>query len=289
VTPPSDINPTASPSALVQAAVDRLRDAGAREVEAALILGSGLSYLADDLDDRIEVGYDEIPGFPQSTVEGHSGNFVVGTLDSVPVAFAQGRFHLYEGYPQSWLALPVRVLAALGARFLLVTNAAGSLDLDNPPGTLLAITDHINFQFANPLIGRPTDEITNPFPDMCNAYNEELRERLTTIALEQETPLREGVYAGVLGPSYETAAEIGLLRKIGAHAVGMSTVAEVIAAAELGLPVAGVSLLTNYATGLTAEPLAHDEVTEAAASARPQFERLVRAFVRSATSLSQSA
>jgi purine-nucleoside phosphorylase len=289
VTPPRDINSTADPSALVEAAVDRLRDAGAGEVEAGLILGSGLSYLADDVDDRIAVGYDEIPGFPRSTVEGHSGNFVVGTLDTVPVAFAQGRFHLYEGYPPAWLALPVRVLAALGARFLLVTNAAGSLGPDNAPGTLLAITDHINFQFANPLIGRPASEITNPFPDMCNAYDEELRERLTTIALEQETPLHEGVYAGVLGPSYETAAEIGLLRKIGAHAVGMSTVAEVIAAAELGLPVVGVSLLTNYATGLTAEHLDHDEVTEAAASARPQFERLVRAFVRSATSRSQTA
>ncbi len=286
---PRDINPTPSPTALVEAAVDRLRAAGAERVEAGLILGSGLSYLADEVDDPITVGYDEIPGFPRSTVQGHSGHFVVGTLDTVPVAFAQGRFHLYEGYPPPWLALPVRVLAELGARFLLVTNAAGSLDSDNPPGTLLSITDHINLQFANPLIGRPASEITNPFPDMCNAYDKGFREQLTTIALEHEIPLHEGVYAGVLGPSYETAAEIGFLRTIGAHAVGMSTVAEVVAAAELELPVVGISLLTNYATGLTAEPLHHDEVTEAAADARPRIEALVRAFIRSAASKSLSA
>ena len=224
---PRDINPTPSSTALVEAAVDRLRAAGAGRVEAGLILGSGLSYLADDVDDAIAVGYDEIPGFPRSTVEGHSGHFVVGTLDTVPVAFAQGRFHSYEGYPPRWLALPVRVLAELGVRFLLVTNAAGSLDPDNPPGTLLLITDHINLQFANPLIGRPAAEVKNPFPDMCNAYDERLREELTAIALEHEIPLPKGVYAGVLGPSYETAAEISFLRKIGAQAVGMSTVAEV--------------------------------------------------------------
>lgn len=283
------MNLSSSTTALVEAAVGRLRAAGAGDVSAGLILGSGLSYLADDVDDPITVGYDEIPGFPQSTVKGHSGHFVVGTLDTVPVAFAQGRFHLYEGYPAPWLALPVRVLAELGARFLLITNAAGSLDPDNPPGTLLSITDHINLQFANPLIGRPTGEVTNPFPDMCNAYDADLRERLMASAIEHEILMREGVYAGVLGPSYETAAEIGFLREIGAHAVGMSTVAEVVAAAELELPVVGISLLTNYATGLTAEPLHHDEVTEAAANARPRIEALVRAFIRSAASESLSA
>lgn len=284
-----DINSGSSTTALVEAAVDRLRATGALDVEAGLILGSGLSYLADDVDDPIAVGYDEIPGFPRSTVAGHSGHFVVGKLDTVTVAFAQGRFHLYEGYPPPWLTLPVRVLAELGARFLLVTNAAGSLDPDNPPGTLMSITDHINLQFANPLIGRPTGEVTNPFPDMCNAYDAGLRERLMVSAIEHEIPLREGVYAGVLGPSYETAAEIGFLRTIGAQAVGMSTVAEVVCAAELGLPVVGISLLTNYATGLSAEPLHHDEVTEAAADARPRIEALVRAFIRSAASESLSA
>jgi purine-nucleoside phosphorylase len=289
VNAPRDINPSSGTTALVEAAVNQLRSAGAPDVAAGLILGSGLSYLADEVDDPTTVGYDEIPGFPISTVEGHSGHFVVGTLDTVPVAFAQGRFHLYEGYPPAWLALPVRVLAELGARFLLVTNAAGSLDPDNPPGTLLSITDHINLQFANPLIGRPAAEVTNPFPDMCNAYDEGLREQLTAIALEHEIPLPEGVYASVLGPSYETAAEIGFLRKIGAKAVGMSTVAEVVTAAELGLPVVGISLLTNYATGLTAEPLYHDEVTEAAVDARPRIEALVRAFIRSAASESLTA
>ncbi|MDX1660355.1 MAG: purine-nucleoside phosphorylase [Gemmatimonadota bacterium] len=260
----------------------RLARAGAGAVDAAMILGSGLSHLAGVLEDAVSVPYDEIPDFPRSTVEGHAGEFVVGTLEGARIACAAGRFHLYEGYPPAAVALTVKVLHALGPEWLLVTNAAGSLDPRNEPGPLMAITDHLNLQFANPLRGRPPETISNPFPDMSNPYDAALRERLVEIALEEGIDLREGVYAGVLGPTYETPAEIRFLRRIGADAVGMSTVGEAIAAAEVGLPVVGISLLTNFAAGLSAEPLAHAEVTEIAEATRGPMTRLVRGFVRRA-------
>jgi purine-nucleoside phosphorylase len=258
----------------------RLEKAGAGEVEGAIILGSGLSFLADRLADAVTVSYEEIPGFPHATVAGHAGNFVVGSLDGIRIATAQGRFHLYEGYRSAEVVMPVRVLHALGAKWLFLTNAAGSLDRRNPPGTLLAIRDHVNLQFRNPLIGRDPAAITNPFPDMSNAYDARLRERLHAVAREQRILLREGIYAGVLGPSYETPAEIRFLRRIGAEAVGMSTVSEVVTAAELGLPVVAVSLLTNWAAGLAAEPLTHDEVTEMAEKRGAPLEQLIVGFVR---------
>lgn len=269
----------AGPTAVVAGARQRLEAAGAGDVEVGLVLGSGLSYLADEATDRVVVGYRDIPGFPRVTVPGHAGNFVVGELDGVRVAFAQGRFHLYEGHDTPQTVLPVRVLRALGARVLVVTNAAGSLDPRKPPGTLMAIRDHLNLQFENALIGRPPEIIENRFPAMIGIYDDGLRERMRAVALEERIQLAEGVYVGVLGPSYETAAEVQFLRRIGADAVGMSTVGEVVAAAELGMPVAGVSLMTNYATGLAAGPLSHAEVTVAAERARDRFGRLVRRFV----------
>jgi len=262
------------------AALERLEAAGAGPIAGALVLGSGLSYLADELDDAVRIPYAEIPGFPQSTVAGHAGNFVVGGLEGVRVGFAQGRFHLYEGYDPAAIVLPVRVLHGLGARWLLVTNAAGSLDPRLGPGSLMAIRDQINLQFANPLIGRTPGRIENPFPDMSAAYDPDLADRLLGVALGEEIPLHEGVYVGVLGPSYETAAEVRVLARIGGRAVGMSTVPEAIAAAEVGLPVAGVSLITNYATGITDRPLDHAEVTEVATATRGVLERVVRGFVR---------
>lgn len=265
---------------LAEAARTALERAGAGPVDAAMILGSGLSHLADALDDAVSVDYADIPGFPRSTVPGHAGRFVVGTLEGARIACAAGRFHLYEGYPPAVVTLTVRVLHALGPAWLLVTNAAGSLDRRNPPGTLLAITDHLNVQFANPLRGRPPEAIENPFPDLSNPYDAALRERLRAVALAEGIELREGVYAGVLGPTYETPAEIRFLRIAGADAVGMSTVAEAIVAAEVGLPVVGISLLTNYAAGLATEPLAHEEVTEIAEATREPMTRLVRGFVR---------
>ena len=265
--------------ALAEKARDALIRAGAGEIEAGLILGSGLSFLAEELADPVVVCYRNIAGFPRTTVPGHAGNFVVGRLDSVMVGMAQGRFHVYEGYDPASVVLPVRVLHLLGARHLLLTNAAGSLDPRNPPGTLMAIRDHINLQFANPLLGRKPERIRNLFPRLTAVYSPDLLAGLHAAALEEGILLREGVYIGVLGPSYETPAEIRFFRRIGADAVGMSTVGEVVAAGEIGLPVAGVSLLTNLAAGLSPRGLSHDEVTMVAQRVRKRFARLVRRFV----------
>lgn len=285
MTPGASGNPplaTVDVPAIVERARDRLDRAGAGTVDVAMILGSGLSHLAGQLEDPVSVAYEEIPDFPRSTVPGHAGEFVVGTLEGARVGCAAGRFHLYEGYPPAAVALTVRVLHALGPAWLLVTNAAGSLDPRNEPGAMMAIRDHLNLQFANPLRGRPPKTIANPFPDMSNPYDGALRERLHRVALDEGVALREGIYAGVLGPTYETPAEIRYLRRIGADAVGMSTVAEAVVAAEIGLPVVGISLLTNFAAGLSADPLAHEEVTEVAEATREPMTRLVRAFVREA-------
>ncbi len=262
------------------AVLERLAAAGCEtKVEVGLVLGSGLSFLADEAEDTHAVPYRDIEGFPRATVPGHAGNFVVGTIDGTRVAFAQGRFHYYEGWDAAQVALPVRVLHALGARFLLVTNAAGSLDRRMAPGSLMAIRDHINLQFANPLIGRPQETIDVRFPDLSRTWSPELRARLHAVATAIGERLHEGVYAGVSGPSYETPAEIRFLRRIGADAVGMSTVAEAIVAAELGFPVAGVSLLTNYAAGLARGRLTHDDVTRAAERTHDRLVRLLRAFL----------
>ncbi|HUP18404.1 MAG TPA: purine-nucleoside phosphorylase [Gemmatimonadota bacterium] len=266
--------------AAVTAAREWLEAAGAGPVTGGLVLGSGLSGLAEELEDRITVPYADIPGFPRATVPGHAGNFVVGKLEGTAVACAQGRFHLYEGWEPAAVALTVRVLHALGARWILVTNAAGSLDPRLAPGSLMAIRDHLNLQFASPLRGRAPEAISNPFPDMSNPYDERLRERLHTVALEERILLRDGVYAGVSGPTYETPAEIRFLRRIGADAIGMSTVGEAIAAAEIGVPLVGISLITNAAAGLSDQPLAHEDVTEIAGRTAERLARLVRGFVR---------
>ena len=266
---------------VVAAALDRIERAGAGPIEVAMVLGSGLSVLADHLEDPVRVPYREIDGFPRSTVPGHAGNFVVGTLEGRAVGMAQGRFHLYEGYEAREVVLPIRVLHALGARALLVTNAAGSLDRRRPPGTLMAIRDQMNLQFANPLAGsHPTGRTARMMVERTETYDPGLLALLHATALEQTIRLREGVYAGLPGPTYETPAEIRFLKRAGADAVGMSTVGEAVAAASLGMPVAGVSLLTNYAAGLTRRHLTHDEVTRVAERTRHRLERLVRGFVR---------
>lgn len=266
---------------VVSAALDQIERAGAGPIEVAMVLGSGLSVLADHLEDPVRVPYREIEGFPRSTVPGHAGNFVVGTLEGRSVGMAQGRFHLYEGYEAREVVLPIRVLHALGARALLVTNAAGSLDRRRPPGTLMAIRDQMNLQFANPLAGsHPTGRTARMMVERTETYDPGLLALLHATALEQTIRLREGVYAGLPGPTYETPAEIRFLKRAGADAVGMSTVGEAVAAASLGMPVAGVSLLTNYAAGLTRRHLTHDEVTRVAERTRHRLERLVRGFVR---------
>ncbi|HKY60982.1 MAG TPA: purine-nucleoside phosphorylase, partial [Gemmatimonadota bacterium] len=263
------------------AALDRLDGAGAGRIEVALILGSGLSVLAEHLEDPVKVPYAEIAGFPRSTVPGHAGNFVVGSLEGRRVGMAQGRLHYYEGYAAAEVVLPVRVLRELGARALLVTNAAGSLDRRRPPGTLMAIRDQINLQFANPLAGsHQTGRAARMMVEHTETYDPRLLGLLHQTALAERIRLREGVYAGLSGPSYETPAEIRFLQRIGADAVGMSTVGEAVAAAALELPLVGVSLLTNFASGLSRRHLHHEEVTEVAERTRHRLERLIRGFLR---------
>ena len=266
---------------MVASAIERLEKAGAGRIEVAMILGSGLSVLADHLEDPVKVPYAEIAGFPRSTVPGHAGNFVVGSLEGRRVGMAQGRFHYYEGYAAAEVVLPVRVLRELGAGALLITNAAGSLDRRRPPGTLMAIRDQINLQFANPLAGsHQTGRAARMMIEHTETYDPGLLALLHQTALAERIRLREGVYAGLSGPNYETPAEIRFLQRIGADAVGMSTVGEAVAAAALELPLAGVSLLTNFAAGLSRQQLHHEEVTEVAERTRHRLERLIRGFLR---------
>lgn len=245
---------------------------------AALILGSGLGRLAARIDARLDLPFHEVPGFPETTVHGHSGRVVAGTLDGIPVLAFAGRWHLYEGYGPAAAALPVRVAHALGARTLFVSNAAGGIRRSLRAGDLMVIRDHINFMWRNPRAG-PVAAHETRFPDMSAPYDPALVAELRAAAASIGIALGEGVYAAVVGPSYETPAEIRMLERLGADAVGMSTVPEVIAARALGLRVAGVSLITNPAAGLGGAPLDHAEVLAAGERAAADFERLVRAFL----------
>ncbi len=246
-----------------------------RSPTVALILGSGLGALAEAVDDALVVPYDEIPGFAPTTVEGHAGRLVAGTLEGIDVVVHQGRHHAYEGHDPADLATPVRTAAALGANTLMVTCAAGGVTRRLGRGTLMCITDHLNLMGRNPLVG-PARGGEPRFPDMTAAYDPALRERAGAAAAELGIELAEGVYAAMLGPSYETPAEITMLERLGADAVGMSTVPEVIAARAAGLRVLGIALITNAAAGVVEGPLDHDEVIAAGAAAATDFQRLVR-------------
>ena len=248
--------------------------------DVAVILGTGLGALAEHLEPVARVPYQEIPGFPLATVESHAGRLLLGTLAGQKVVAMQGRFHRYEGYSLHQIAFPIRVLKALGARTLVVSNACGGMHPLWSPGDLMLIADHINLLGDNPLVG-PNDDALGPrFPDMSEPYDPELRGLLREAAVAADVPLAEGVYAAVLGPSYETPAEVRFLRRAGADAVGMSTVPEVLAAREQGLRVAAISCLTNHAAGLSTTPLSHAEVVAAGARAAPRLETLVRGFLR---------
>lgn len=244
-----------------------------------VILGSGLAGFAARVEEAWELFYDVIPHWPRVAVIGHPGRMVVGRIAQRPVAVLAGRAHYYEGVPMDRVVFPVRVLARLGVRTLIVTNAAGGIDPTIEPGTLMVIDDHLNLMGTNPLIG-PNDERFGPrFPDMTQAYSARLREVADEAARALGMVLRHGIYAAVHGPSYETPAEIRALRRLGADAVGMSTVPEVIVARHMGLEVLGLSCVTNPAAGVRPEPLAHEDVLATAARVAAAFERLLEAII----------
>jgi purine-nucleoside phosphorylase len=271
---------SAPDAGLVQRAAEAVREAIApRRPRVAIVLGSGLGFLGDAVGDSVRVPYASIPGFPQPTVLGHAGELIAGLLDDVPVIAQSGRFHLYEGHDAWTAALPVRVFATLGVKTLIVTNAAGGIRRTFRPGTLMLIADHLNLMFRNPLTG-PVEQGDERFPDMSDPYDAELRTLARRVAAERGIPLEEGVYAGLLGPSYETKAEIEMLKRIGADAVGMSTVPEVVAARARGIRCLGISTITNAAAGLGGETLSHQEVLEASDSVRDRLTALVRGVVR---------
>ncbi|WP_374763516.1 purine-nucleoside phosphorylase [Yunchengibacter salinarum] len=246
----------------------------------AMVLGSGLNALADALEDTTIIRYDELPGFPQPTVHGHSGRMVIGTLDGSPVIFMQGRAHAYEGHSEDKLVFGVRVLWALGVKTLVLTNASGSLDEAAGPGSLMAISDHINFSGVNPLVGPNDDRIGPRFADMTNAWDPDLLATMKACAEAEGITLHEGVYLQAKGPNFETPAEIRAFRTLGANAVGMSTVPECLAARHAGMKVAGVASITNYAAGMTGNELTHDETMEYGAKAAVHLEKLLKAFVK---------
>lgn len=245
----------------------------------AMILGSGLGAFAGLLDDAVVVDYERIPHWPVSTVEGHAGRLVFGRHRGAPVAAMQGRVHLYEGYDAWQVAFPVRVLAILGCRALVVSNAAGAIEPGWSPGDLMLIEDHLNLQGVNPCVGPNLEELGPRFFDMSRAYDPRYRELACEAAAAIGVGLRQGVYAGLLGPSYETPAEIRMLRTLGADAVGMSTVPEVVAATHAGLRAVGLACLTNMAAGVLDEPLDHDEVMRTAERVREHFTGLIGELV----------
>ncbi|MDB5054364.1 MAG: purine nucleoside phosphorylase [Bacilli bacterium] len=255
-----------------------------RSPEIALILGSGLGDLADQITNSLVISYGEIPHFPLSTVEGHAGRFVIGDLEGKCVIAMQGRFHYYEGYAMQKVILPVYVMKQLGTQTLVITNAAGGMNRSFQAGDLMLITDHINMTGNNPLIGRNHSELGVRFPDLSEAYNRQYRKVALDVARNiqgSDGPLRlqEGVYCGISGPAYMTPAELTMLAKLGGDAVGMSTVGEVIAARHCGLKVLGISCITDMAIGEELSPLTHAQVMATAERTKPKFIALVRGFI----------
>ena len=248
--------------------------------KAALVLGSGLGGFTEKLDSIVcEIPYSDIPGFPVSTVSGHAGKFIMGYVEDVPLICMSGRVHYYEGYVPEDVVLPLRVMHALGAEFLFLTNAAGGISSDLKPGSLVLLRDHISLFIPNPLIGENDPDEGERFPDMSEVYDPKLRELVEKAASEADVRLESGVYCQLSGPSYETPAEIRLLQRLGADVVGMSTVMEAITAHHAGMKVCAISFVSNMAAGINTHALSHEEVKEAGIQAAPRFTRLVRAAI----------
>lgn len=251
-----------------------------RKPETAIILGSGLGSIADNLQNKLIIKYEEIEGFPKSTVAGHNGQFVIGKIDNKEILCMQGRFHLYEGHDPKVIAKVIQALKHIGIKELIITNAAGSLNPDFYPGEIMLITDHINFSGCNPLLGANDDKIGPRFFDMSNAYDKVLQAKARNIAKRNNIKLNEGTYLMVLGPNFETAAEIRAFRILGADAVGMSTVPEVLSAVHCGIKVLAISALTNFGTGIQATPLSHEETLSGAAKASGSLTDLIINYIK---------
>ena len=249
------------------------------EPRIAVVLGSGLGGFADDFEESVSIPYDDIPGFVRSTAQGHAGQLVVGKIDSIPVLAMQGRLHYYEGYSLDEVTFPIRTFGLLGIKTVVLTNASGGINVTLTEGSLMVISDHVNLMGVNPLRG-PNDERFGPrFPDMSAVYSPELQELVVEEAKALGIEVRRGIYGGLAGPSYETPAEIHLLRNLGADAVGMSTVPEAIVARHMGLEVLGIACITNMAAGIGDEPINHDDVITAGDRVRETFTELLRKVI----------
>ena len=275
--------PPADQPARIAALVTAVRARTPLVPEVGIVLGSGLGGLADDLEDAVSIPFAELPGWPAATAPGHAGRLLLGRLGGRTVVMLQGRFHLYEGNDPGLVIQPVLLFGALGAKIVVLTNAAGGLDPTFGPGTLMIMSDHINLTGRSPLMGPNADELGPRFPDLTDAWSPRLRTRLHAAGAAEGVGFREGVYVGLTGPTYETPAEVRMLAGLGGHAVGMSTVLECIAARWIGLEVCGVSLVTNAGAGYSGEPLTHEEVLAAGAESGPRLARAIRRFLTDLT------
>jgi purine-nucleoside phosphorylase len=272
------ITPAEQPARLA-ALVEAVRARTDLVPRVGIVLGSGLGSLADDVEDPVSIPFEDLPGWPVATAPGHAGRLLLGRLAGVPVAVLQGRFHLYEGNDPGLVVQPVLLFRRLGARLVILTNAAGGTNPAYGPGTLMVIADHINLTGRTPLLGQNADELGPRFADMTDVWAPAHRAALRAAGAAEGVDLVEGVYVGLLGPSFETPAEVRMLRGMGADAVGMSTVLEAVAARWVGLEVCGVSLVTNAGAGYSGKPLNHEEVLEAGAQAGPRLARVLRRFI----------
>ena len=263
----------------VEHAVRQIRARYPEEVRVGLVLGSGLGAFADDLEESVAIRYAELPGFARSTVEGHAGRLVLGRVGSVHVAAMQGRFHFYEGYSFDEVVFPIRTFGLLGVKSLVLTNAAGGINVGFDQGALMIINDHLNLMGVSPLRGAHDERFGQRFPDMSEVYARDYQEIVVEEARQMNLELRRGIYAALSGPSYETPAEVRMLRTLGADAVGMSTVPEAIVARQMGVKVLGISCITNMAAGVIGEPINHEEVMETGARVHQTFKELLRRVI----------